>query len=127
MDQELLRERLNDVIASGLVAKAISKYTNITTDVLSRFKNGYVCLCSGDAEKLKAYLDCGEEIINPILQLGDKDYIATLSPQEKQKYILELSNAYLSLKNKMQNAFGNKKANWQSKLTVWAWIDRNGK
>ena len=62
-------------------------------------------------KKLKAYLDCGEEIINPILQLGDKDYIATLSPQEKQKYILALSNAYLSFKNKMQNVFGNKKAN----------------
>ena len=57
MDQELLRERLNDVIASGLVAKAISKHTNITTDVLSRFKNGYVCLCPNDADKLKAYLD----------------------------------------------------------------------
>lgn len=61
--------------------------------------------------KMKAYLDCGEEIINPIVQLGDKDYIATLSPQDKQKYILELSNAYLSLRNKMQNAFGDKKAN----------------
>ncbi len=57
MDQELLRERLNDVIASGLVAKAISKHTNITTDVLSRFKNGHVCLCPNDADKLKAYLD----------------------------------------------------------------------
>ena len=57
MDQELLRERLNDVIASGLVAKAISKHTDITTDVLSRFKNGHVCLCTNDADKLKAYLD----------------------------------------------------------------------
>jgi len=57
MDQELLRERLNDVIASGLVAKAISKHTNIATDVLSRFKNGYVCLCPADADRLKAYLN----------------------------------------------------------------------
>ena len=57
MDQELLRERLNDVIASGLVAKAISKHTNITTDVLSRFKNGHVCLCPNDANNLKSYLD----------------------------------------------------------------------
>ncbi|MDD7378256.1 MAG: hypothetical protein SO445_03925 [Lachnospiraceae bacterium] len=57
MDQELLRERLNDVIASGLVAKAISKHTNITTDVLSRFKNGHVCLCTADADRLKVYLD----------------------------------------------------------------------
>lgn len=57
MDQELLRERLNSVVASGLIAKAISKHTNIATDVLSRFKNGYVCLCPSDAEKLKLYLD----------------------------------------------------------------------
>lgn len=57
MDQELLRERLIDVIASGLVAKAISKHTDITTDVLSRFKNGHVCLCPADADRLKIYLD----------------------------------------------------------------------
>lgn len=57
MNQELLRNRLNDVIASGLIAKAIAARTGITTDVLSRFKNGYVCLCEDDAEKLKLYLD----------------------------------------------------------------------
>lgn len=57
MDQELLRNKLNDVIASGLVAKAISKSTNISNDILSRFKNGHICLCSSDAQKLEAYLD----------------------------------------------------------------------
>ena len=57
MDQELLRNRLNNVIASGLIAKAIAARTGITTDVLSRFKNGHVCLCEDDAEKLKSYLD----------------------------------------------------------------------
>ena len=57
MNQESLRVRLNDVIASGLVAKAIAKQTDITTDVLSRFKNGHVCLCSNDADRLQAYLD----------------------------------------------------------------------
>ena len=57
MNQELLREKLNTVIASGLVAKAIASRTNITTDVLSRFKNGYVCLCPNDAERLSSYLD----------------------------------------------------------------------
>lgn len=57
MNQELLRNRLNDVIASGLIAKAIAARTGITTDVLSRFKNGHVCLCEDDAEKLKSYLD----------------------------------------------------------------------
>ena len=57
MDQELLRKKLNKVIASGLVAKAISKRTDITTDVLSKFKNGYVCLRLDDANRLQSYLD----------------------------------------------------------------------
>lgn len=57
MDQELLRQRLNEVIASGLVAKAISKRTDISTEILSRFKNGHVCLCEKDKDRLEAYLD----------------------------------------------------------------------
>lgn len=57
MNQDLLRENLNHVIASGLVAKAISNKTGVTTDVLSRFKNGYVCLCEDDANRLEAYLN----------------------------------------------------------------------
>lgn len=57
MNQDSLREKLNHVIASGLVAKAISARTGITTDVLSRFKNGYVCLCVDDANKLEVYLN----------------------------------------------------------------------
>ena len=57
MNQDSLREKLNHVIASGLVAKAISARTGITTDVLSRFKNGHVCLCMNDATSLKNYLD----------------------------------------------------------------------
>lgn len=57
MNQDLLRENLNHVIPSGLVAKAISTRTGITTDVLSRFKNGHVCLCIDDANSLKKYLD----------------------------------------------------------------------
>ena len=56
-DQELLRDRLNRVIASGLVAKAISKRTGITTDILSRFKNGYVYLCENDRNRLEVYLN----------------------------------------------------------------------
>lgn len=57
MNQDSLREKLNHVIASGLVAKAISARTGITTDVLSRFKNGYVCLLEDDFKSLKDYLD----------------------------------------------------------------------
>lgn len=57
MNQEPLRERLNHVIDSGLVARAIAGKTGITTDVLSRFKNGYVCLCEDDALALESYLN----------------------------------------------------------------------
>lgn len=57
MNQDSLREKLNHVIASGLVARAISARTGIATDVLSRFKNGYVCLLENDFKRLKDYLD----------------------------------------------------------------------
>lgn len=57
MNQNELREKLNDTIANGLMAKAIASKTEITTDILSRFKNGHICLCEDDAEVLEAYLD----------------------------------------------------------------------
>ena len=57
MSQNELRERLCIVISKGLMAKAISGKTGITTDILSRFKNGHICLCDADASKLELYLD----------------------------------------------------------------------
>lgn len=57
MNQESLREKLNVTIASGLVAKAIARKTGITMDILSRFKNGHICLCKIDANVLEEYLD----------------------------------------------------------------------
>ena len=53
MDQELLRNKLNDVIASGLVAKAISKYTNITTDVLLKICEALDCKVEDIIETIK--------------------------------------------------------------------------
>lgn len=57
MNQNELREKLSVTIAKGLVAKAIAAKTGITTDILSRFKNGHICLCDSNAFKLSAYLD----------------------------------------------------------------------
>lgn len=57
MNQNELREKLNSTIANGLMSKAISSKTGIATDILSRFKNGHICLCEDDAEILEAYLD----------------------------------------------------------------------
>lgn len=57
MNQAELREELNDIIAKGLVAKAIASKTGITTDILSRFKNGHICLCDSDSSKLESFLE----------------------------------------------------------------------
>lgn len=57
MNQDRLREKLNSIVASGLTAKAIAKKTDISTDNLSRFRNGHICLVADDAERLKVYLD----------------------------------------------------------------------
>lgn len=57
MNQNELRERLCIIIEKGLMAKAISRKTGITTDILSRYKNGHICLCDADAIKLESYLD----------------------------------------------------------------------
>lgn len=57
MDQEKLREQLLRIIDSGLNARAIAKYTNITYDILAKYKQGKLYLCPNDAEKLKSYLD----------------------------------------------------------------------
>lgn len=57
MDQEELREQLLRIIDSGLTARAIAKHTNITYDILAKYKQGKLYLCPEDAEKLKSYLD----------------------------------------------------------------------
>ena len=56
MNQIDLRNKLICVIKNGLVAKIIAQKTDIPQDVLSRFKNGKVCLCEPDAIRLEKYL-----------------------------------------------------------------------
>lgn len=56
MNQTELRNNLICVIDNGLVAKIIAQKTKIPQDVLSRFKNGKVCLCETDADRLEKYL-----------------------------------------------------------------------
>ncbi|MDD4840167.1 MAG: hypothetical protein PHE93_05855 [Clostridia bacterium] len=53
--------------------------------------------------KMLQVMEQGEEIINPIAQLCDKEILNTLSTNDRQRYILELSNAYLCLKQKMMD------------------------
>ena len=56
MNQTDLRNKLICVVENGLVAKIIAQKTDIPQDVLSRFKNGKVCLCEPDAIRLEKYV-----------------------------------------------------------------------
>lgn len=56
MNQTDLRNKLICVVENGLVAKIIAQKTDIPQDVLSRLKNGKVCLCEPDAIRLEKYL-----------------------------------------------------------------------
>ena len=57
MNQEELKEKLINIVMSGLSAKAISKHTDITYDILAKFKQGKLYLCPNDANRLEQYLD----------------------------------------------------------------------
>ena len=57
VDQEALKTKLINIVEAGLYARAIAKRTNITYDILAKFKQGKLYLTPSDAEKLEAYLD----------------------------------------------------------------------
>lgn len=44
--------------------------------------------------KVEAMLDSNEIVSNPIMRLADHDYMATLTPQEKQVYISKIATKY---------------------------------
>lgn len=55
--QENLKNKFISIVQAGLSAKSIAECTEIDYKDLSRFKNGHICLCESDAERLDAYLD----------------------------------------------------------------------
>jgi len=57
MFQEELKNKLVSIVQAGLSAKSIAKYTDIDYKDLSRFKNGHICLCEDEANRLRVYLD----------------------------------------------------------------------
>lgn len=57
MYQKELRNKFVSTVQAGLSAKSIAKYTDIDYKDLSRFKNGHICLCENEANRLQAYLD----------------------------------------------------------------------
>lgn len=56
-DYDALRDKLNDIVESGLSAKAIAKNIGFSENDLSRFRNHKLCLRRTDAEILLNYLD----------------------------------------------------------------------
>lgn len=56
-DYDALRDKLNDIVESGLSAKAIAKNIGFSENDLSRFRNHKLCLRRTDAEILSNYLD----------------------------------------------------------------------
>ena len=56
MNQYDLRNHLIAVVKNGLAARAISKKTGISQDMLSKFKTGKLFLCEEDAARLEEYL-----------------------------------------------------------------------
>lgn len=57
MNQELLRNKLQEITSLGLSAVAISRVVRISKLDLSRFKNGQICLIDSDARRLERYLE----------------------------------------------------------------------
>ncbi len=57
MFQEELRNKFISTVQAGLSAKSIAQYADIDYKDLSRFKNGHICLCEDEANRLQAYLD----------------------------------------------------------------------
>lgn len=55
--QELVRNKLSEVISAGLSAASISKVINISNVDLSRFKNRQINLIDSDLERLQKYLE----------------------------------------------------------------------
>ncbi len=55
--QENLKNKFISIVKAGLSAKSIAENTEIDYKDLSRFKNGHICLCEDEANRLQAYLD----------------------------------------------------------------------
>lgn len=48
--------------------------------------------------KIRALYDKGEEVVNPLKQLADHKFMATLSHEARQRYILVLCGDYVDMK-----------------------------
>ena len=53
--------------------------------------------------KLQQIKKNGEELTSPVAQLGDAKLLATLTHEEKQKYIIRLCSDYVKVKEIIEN------------------------
>lgn len=53
--------------------------------------------------RLKELADRGEEIVNPISQLADRELMSRLSHEDKQRYIFQLASDYLAMKKEVSS------------------------
>lgn len=51
--------------------------------------------------KLRDLYEKGEEVVNPVEQLADKDYMDSLPHDERQRYIMTLCSNYVDMKNEL--------------------------
>ena len=56
--------------------------------------------------KLQQMKKDGVELTSPVSQLGDSKLLATLSHEEKQRYIIKLCEDYVKVKQLIQNEIG---------------------
>lgn len=56
MNQNELRERLMDIVNAGLSVRAISRNSDISYDLLAKFKQGRLLLIEKDVKRLEQYL-----------------------------------------------------------------------
>ncbi len=49
-------------------------------------------------EKIVKLKQSGEDVINPVEQLADKELLSTLSHEQRQRYIINLCADYVSVK-----------------------------
>lgn len=53
--------------------------------------------------RLRELRESGEEVVNPIQQLADKEFMKGLSHEERQRYIIQLAADYLAVKKELDD------------------------
>ena len=87
LDQELVRAKESGISESKVKEYYSCKITEDIKNTEAEFEKFY--------KKVKTMLDEEGEVSNAIGRLTDKEYFATLSYEEKQRYTLSLSERYL--------------------------------